>query len=117
MNPARWQQINELFHQTLERDPAARETFLRERSEGDPDLYREVHTLLDSHVKSARFLDEPAWGIAADLILEDGELSLAGKQVGNYQVIDEIGRGGMGVVYAAPAARLRRTGAHNPLTP
>ena len=116
MTPERWRQINELFQATMDRDPAERRHFLETHAAGDPDLLNEVHSLLRSHARAAGFLDEPAWGVAAGLILDEPQ-SLTGRQLGPYLVGAEIGRGGMGVVYAAGDQRLARSVAIKALTP
>jgi hypothetical protein len=53
MTSGGWQQIEEIFHEALHRDPAHREAYLREACRGDSDLRREVLSLLANHEKSA----------------------------------------------------------------
>lgn len=107
MKPERWKRINSLFHDALERNAADREAFLHSATAGDDELRREVESLLASHRSAGNFMDVPAYGIAPELMFDEAA-DLSGRTVGPYRVLHEIGRGGMGVIYAAEDTRLGR---------
>jgi serine/threonine-protein kinase len=106
MPPAgeRWARVKELFEAAADLAPNERATLLNNECDGDTALRREVESLLESDSQADGFIEQPVLDLPRDLFPEAPEESLVGRQFGAYQIIREIGRGGLGAVYLAARA-------------
>jgi len=103
MDPDRWRRVKELFEAARERAPAAREGFLRERCADAPALLDEVWSLLRAYEAEGpveRAMDR----LDASLHRRALSASPEGRRLGPYELVDELGHGGMGRVFLAERA-------------
>jgi len=99
MNAERWAKIKSVFYAASDRPENERAAFIRAQCDGDESLALEIEALLDARDQANSFIET----IPADA-LPDMPATMVGQRIGAYEVIREIGHGGMGTVYQAKRA-------------
>jgi WD40 repeat protein/serine/threonine protein kinase len=93
--------VESIFFAALEKSSEReRDAFLDTACGGDTELRRHVERLLAAHPRAARFLDTPA----AELFVTVDEPPIQeqpGTVIGPYKLMEQIGEGGMGLVFVA----------------
>ena len=102
MRTERWALIERLFHEALELDPQKHARFLDEACAGDAALKAEVESLIAAWLEGSSLKLPPADNPPTPTALA------AGQRLGAYEVLSLAGAGGMGEVYRARDAKLRR---------
>ena len=114
--PARWEEVDGILSEALERPAAERFSFVRERTRDDPELRRTIEELLRAEAEATSFLEHPidlssgTWLEASDEFFrrqrerEADARDHIGRRFGAWRVEREIGRGGMARVFLAERA-------------
>jgi len=110
MTPERFRQIRNVFDALMEREPVTRAAFLEEACQGDAELRSEVQRLITAHEQAPGWLDKPVGeglGETKEQSLDEklpdapAPRRLEGRRIGPYEILRELGAGGMGTVYLA----------------
>jgi Tol biopolymer transport system component/predicted Ser/Thr protein kinase len=108
MIPEFWQRVEELYHLVLQQDPSQRAAFIKQACSDDEEMEREIKSLLAHEEPASKFMEAPGMAVLAKAMAGERVGSMAGQQIGFYQILSLLGAGGMGEVYKARDVRLGR---------
>jgi serine/threonine protein kinase/tetratricopeptide (TPR) repeat protein len=95
MNPTHWARMKEWFEAAMEHPPADRESWLKRVCADEPELYSELNRLISHAEQMGEFLD----GVRPE---EPPHIFSAGQCIANrFEILEFLGKGGMGEVYSA----------------
>jgi serine/threonine protein kinase len=103
-----WQKAKRIFDDACVKSPRPAPDSSVKFAGDDKTLLREVESLLSSIDSAGSFLETPAIAKFANVIGIQTKKLEAGKCFGHYQIINQIGVGGMGEVYLAKDNKLDR---------
>lgn len=98
LTEAEWRRLDGLFQVAVELSAEDRESFIARETVGDPETQCELRAMLE-HSEGARNRIASAVERAAGRLARGPDW--IGRRFGPYQVVREIGRGGMGLVFEA----------------
>src|SRR5262249_21583168 len=99
----RWPEIEQILESAMACGPDRRAAFLDSACGKDPELRREVESLL-AFQEDESFPGELGFADAIRVLERRDEHLTQGRKIGAYRILREIGRGGMGNVYLAARA-------------
>lgn len=101
MTPENWQKAKIILEKALETSPASRPALLAEACGGDEHLRQEIEALLEFDNTKLDLLEQTAFSAVFSNGFHEDRKHFTGKQIGKYKIIEELGAGGMGVVFLA----------------
>jgi serine/threonine-protein kinase len=101
MDPDRWELVQSLFHDALDRPEATRRAFVDDACGDDAALRDEVLTLLAADAGDPFLLDRGLAGAAQEVFAPGTAPAMPMSEFGAYRVRHVLGEGGMGIVYLA----------------
>jgi len=100
MDPARWERLQQLFHQAKALADDARAAFVAAACPDDPPLRDELHRLLAAEPDADQAVSGAIGAAAAQLVRDDAQ-GRVGQRLGPWRIVAHHADGGMGTVYRA----------------
>ena len=107
MIPGKASRVAELVKAAVDQPPEKRRSFVARACGDDPEVQREVESLLGFLEPASGFIEGSAVELEASAMAAESDVR-AEQRFGDYRLLSRIGAGGMGDVYLAEDTKLQR---------